>query len=154
MWREQPLLSSNSSDPYLPRAAVSTNRHTISILRHTCIKSSISRTNTHLLSLRILKTFRLSISRAVRSGLTLRLAAAPIALIGNAPRQRSWRSARPSFVPSASTTTVPYQPGSTSHAPPGPGPGPTNFGTEMRSGFPPEGGRIVNDERCTQRTTM
>ncbi len=38
MWREQPFLSSNSSDPYLPRAAVSTNRHTISILRHTCIK--------------------------------------------------------------------------------------------------------------------
>lgn len=108
----------------------------------------------HLLSRNILNTMRLAASFAARSGLELTPGAAPAARMGNAPRQRAWRSANPSFVPSASTTTVPYQPGSISHAPPGAGPGPTFFGTDMRIGLPFDEGRIVNDERCTHRTTI
>lgn len=77
-----------------------------------------------------------------------------MARTGNAPRQRSCKSARPSFVPSASTTTVPNQPGSTSQVPPGLGPGPTLFGTEIRSGLPLEEGRMLNEDRWTHRTTM
>lgn len=59
-----------------------------------------------------------------------------------------------SFVLSVSTTTVPYQLGSTTHAPPGPGPGPTLGGTWMRIGLPGAGGRIVNFDRLIHRTTV
>ena len=71
--------------------------------------------------------------------------------------QRSCKSARPSFVPSASTTTVPYQPGSMNKS---------VCGMDIRAGgirvrFGPYlaaigagGGRMRKDERWTQRTTL
>jgi hypothetical protein len=62
----------------------------------------------HLLSLTSLNTFLPSLgSKLPGLGITL------LALGGKTPvPQRSCKSAKPSLVPSASTTTVPYQPGS------------------------------------------
>ncbi len=63
----------------------------------------------------------------------------------NTPRQRAWRSASPSLVPSASTITVPRQLGSTRRR---------SLLGSMITGAPPGGGKIVNEERWTHRTTV
>lgn len=107
---------------------------------------------THLFSRRILNTFLASFASFV-------IVVGPPARGGNAPGHRSCRSASDSFVPSVSTTIVPYHPGSTKR------PGDSGIGIRAGDGgrrgpledidmrcF--EGARMTKEERCTQRTTL
>lgn len=57
-------------------------------------------------------------------------------------------------MPSVSTTTVPNQSGSMIQAPEGEGPGPEGCGSGSLIDLLPGGGRMVKEERCTQRTTV
>src|SRR6266576_4686210 len=99
--------------------------------------------NADLLSLRILNTLRAS-----AAGFIPIWPATPLARGGNAPGPHlSCKSASDSFVPSVSTITVPYHPGSTKS--------PRVSGTRIREDpWILGGGRMRNEERLTQRTTL
>ena len=108
---------------------------------------------TNLFSLKIRNTFRFSICACVTwSPFT------PLARGGNAPGPHlSCKSANASFVPSVSTTMVPYHPGSMKRLLlSGIGMRPFGGGPRVwllyRCG--PRDGRMENEERCTQRTTL
>lgn len=82
----------------------------------------------------------------------------PLGLGGNAPGpHRSWRSASASFVPSVSTTMTPYHPWSTKRLfESGIGIRPVEDGplVPFRYLWAPLEGRMVKEDRCTQRTTL
>ena len=126
LWN-QSLLKANRPNPYLPWTAKETP----------LVQWPMSyQIGTHLRSRSTRHTIR---SLSPGGGAT-----SP-ALGWNTPRQRARRSARPSFVPSASTTTVPRQPGSTTRR---------SLLGSIIMGAPPGGGRMVNEERLTHRTTV
>lgn len=133
-----PLFVDDQSNPYLSRTATIRSR-SIRAMRK-------NRSRADLRSLKIRNTSRCS-SRRTSSGVI-----GP--RCGYAPLQRSRRSARPSLVPSVSTTTFPYQLGSITQAPVGEGPGPAVLGIGNRTDMVPGAGRMVKEERFTQRTTV